>query len=287
VAALNRACAQARGEYLARMDADDVALPERLALQIAFLDAHPKVAAVGSRVHCIDRAGRALPPQPIVLEPARIKQHLDRGECVITHPTVMMRRRVFEAVGGYRACMADAEDFDLWLRFADTHDLANLDQPLLRYRRHATQTSLNRFRHMALCNLASRASARLRRRGLADPLDTVGSAAAIDEAAWQCLGVTPNERRAILARAYLTTIDNLDAAGAREQATRLAARMEDDLTVQPLTPNECCDLHLLRARMVWCNGGRARGALELARAVRASPRLLARPFKPWLKERAG
>src|ERR1700716_545696 len=60
VASLNRALGLARGEYVARMDADDVALPSRLAMQVAFLDGHPDVAVVGSAIRLIDADGNAI-----------------------------------------------------------------------------------------------------------------------------------------------------------------------------------------------------------------------------------
>jgi glycosyltransferase involved in cell wall biosynthesis len=163
--ALQRLTQEARGELLARMDADDVALPDRLARQVAFLDAHPGIAVVGGAAIEIDSQGREL---RVVRYPADPARELGRRN-TIAHPTVVMRRAAVEEVGGYRNI--PVEDYDLWLRLSERHGLANLREPVLRYRRHGGQYSVTAVRRQALGALAARAAADARRAGSADPLE--------------------------------------------------------------------------------------------------------------------
>jgi glycosyl transferase family 2 len=166
--ALGEACAAARGRYLARMDADDVAVPERLDRQVAELEAHRDLAVLGSAMRFLGRAG---PLDRILRHPAGpsgLRRHLERANC-IAHPTVMMRRGAYEEAGGYRRAFLHAEDYDLWLRIAERHDLANLPEPLLDYRVHERQISFAHVAEQATYALAARRSAALRRQGRPDP----------------------------------------------------------------------------------------------------------------------
>jgi hypothetical protein len=112
------------------MDADDVALPERFARQIAFLDEHPEIGVLGTGCHEIDPAGRVL---RIVLPPAddlSIRRTLIRRNPFI-HGTVMIRRQVLNIVGLYDERLPVAQDYDLWLRLSRVTQMANLAEPLL------------------------------------------------------------------------------------------------------------------------------------------------------------
>ena len=168
IATLNRGLALAGGRYLARMDADDVAWPERFAAQAAFLANHPSVALVGGAVQEIDAAGRpgAIRRQPT--EPAAIRAQLPTRNC-IAHPTVMARRAALVAAGGYRAAFLAAEDYDLWLRLSEVADLANLPAVVLSHRLHQATVSIERVEQQILSEFAAREAARRRRAGEADP----------------------------------------------------------------------------------------------------------------------
>jgi glycosyltransferase involved in cell wall biosynthesis len=137
VPTLNEILEMARGELIARMDADDIALPSRLEVQVDYLRRHPECLVVGSRVLLIDGDGEPL----CEFSKAQTHEEIDgahlRGEGgAIIHPAVVMRREAFLAVGGYRAEVASAEDLDLWLRLAERGRLANVPEMLLKYRRH-------------------------------------------------------------------------------------------------------------------------------------------------------
>jgi glycosyltransferase involved in cell wall biosynthesis len=130
VAALNYGLGQARGELVARMDADDFARPERLARQVAFLDASPDVALVGAQVAFIDAAGAPTGERSrFPTAPAAVAAALAARGCVIRHPTIVARKAALLAAGGYRAPCEGAEDYDLWLRLSERARLANRNYP--------------------------------------------------------------------------------------------------------------------------------------------------------------
>jgi glycosyltransferase involved in cell wall biosynthesis len=140
----NAALAKARGEFIAVMDADDLAHPERLARQAVFLREHPEVLALGSDVEAIDPDGWPIRRLGVPLDHAAIDAALmaGRGEA-LTHPAAMFRREAVLAVGGYRAGGPLGEDVDLCLRLAERGRLANLPETLLRYRHHLRKTTYN------------------------------------------------------------------------------------------------------------------------------------------------
>ena len=160
VAALNAGLVQARGRYIARMDADDVCLPTRLAEQVEHLDAYPTLGGVSSAFETIDGNGRVLGivdgrHRPV--GPALLRWALHFGS-FFCHPAAMLRREVFDAVGSYDAEFTHAEDYDLWLRVVEKFPLDNLPRPLLRLRWHGDNVSV-RHRETQQAN-ARRALAR-------------------------------------------------------------------------------------------------------------------------------
>lgn len=143
VATLNEGVAQARGELLARMDADDVSRPERLALQVAYLDRHPECVALGAEVLLVDPDGAPIRRGDVPVESAAIEAELLRGRGeALTHPVAMLRSEAVRAAGGYRDVAA--EDVDLYLRLAERGRLANLPETLLEYRQHFEKLCVRR-----------------------------------------------------------------------------------------------------------------------------------------------
>jgi len=168
IATLNRGLALARGTYLARMDADDVAWPERFAAQAAFLADRPSVALVGGAIQEIDAAGRPGAVRREPTEPAAIRALLPTRNC-IAHPTVMARRAALAAAGGYRGAFLAAEDYDLWLRLSEVAELANLPEVVLSHRLHQATVSIERVEQQIISEFAAREEALRRRAGEADP----------------------------------------------------------------------------------------------------------------------
>jgi len=167
---LNDAIALARGTYVARMDADDIALPYRLERQVAALWARPSVAVVGTNYEIIDATGAKIGVSDLPTDSAEIRATLEHSNC-IAHPTVLIRRDAFIAVGGYRRAFRQCEDYDLWVRLSERHDLVNLPEPTLRYRQHPGQLEWRDVELRALSMLGVRASARRRQAGLPDPAE--------------------------------------------------------------------------------------------------------------------
>ncbi len=150
-AALNAAAGAARGALLARLDADDEALPDRLAVEAAFLDDHPDVVLVGSPATVIDDSGKETGRIKVACEDRVLRRQLMRRNPFV-HSSVAMRAAAFRAAGGYREFPL-VEDYDLWLRMAGQGRLANIDRPLVRYRRHGEGVSSRNARQQRLKRL--------------------------------------------------------------------------------------------------------------------------------------
>jgi O86/O127-antigen biosynthesis beta-1,3-galactosyltransferase len=141
---LNFGMIQTEAEYIARMDADDIARPQRLLRQIEFLDSHPNVHVVGS---AFELFGENLNKNKIVVMPLddnEIRRKLAFRFC-FCHPTVMFRRKTILAAGGYQGSQS-CQDVDLWLRLSRDKDItfANLPDVLLDYRIHSGQAKGSR-----------------------------------------------------------------------------------------------------------------------------------------------
>jgi glycosyltransferase involved in cell wall biosynthesis len=134
--ALNEALSLARGEFIARMDADDVALPQRFEKQVRFLREHPEVIVVGGAVDLIDGEGRMLLRTPQPESDQEIQKAALSGRCLIVHSTAMIRREPMVRAGGYDEALAPSEDLDLWLRLGEIGKLENLPDVLGKYRLH-------------------------------------------------------------------------------------------------------------------------------------------------------
>ena len=121
-------------EYIALMGADDVSLPQRLERQVAFLDATPAAAAVGSAVEVIDAQGAPTALWPSGTREAEIRWFARWG-CPLYSPSVLLRREAVLAVGNFSP-LRIGEDYDLYLRMSHERHLANLAEVLVQYRVH-------------------------------------------------------------------------------------------------------------------------------------------------------
>jgi glycosyltransferase involved in cell wall biosynthesis len=140
---LNNGIALARAPLIARMDDDDISLPQRLMIQTRFMENNPNVGILGAQIISIDDQG-----DPLKLVNAQIfPRLLQRGQpikfksIIVAHPAVIMRRNLILKVGEYREIFKHCEDTDLWLRAIQYCDIANCDETLLKYRRSHTQVS--------------------------------------------------------------------------------------------------------------------------------------------------
>src|SRR5436190_623470 len=112
-ATLNAGIAAARGEYIARMDADDISVPDRLRKQVAYLDAHPACVAVGTWFEVVDEAARHIGLKTFVTTHGEISAALLRCVSPMAHPTIVARRDAVRGAGGYDARRYPSEDLDL------------------------------------------------------------------------------------------------------------------------------------------------------------------------------
>ena len=146
VCSLNEGIAISRGELIARMDADDVSLPNRFAEQVSFLRANEDCVIVGTEVLMIDPDG-----DPLAIRGHQFDSDLIDRECLLghgnalTHPSVMIRKSILKEVGFYDPDMVAVEDLDLYLRLCERGKAHNLQVVLLHYRQHPQ--SVNRLCH--------------------------------------------------------------------------------------------------------------------------------------------
>jgi glycosyltransferase involved in cell wall biosynthesis len=132
---LNQGIALARSPWIARMDADDLAVPDRLQKQMDYLAAHPRVDVMGSQLAILSDGGVSLGYRAYPLEHEAIARAMLRF-CPLAHPSVVMRRDLVLAAGGYRH-FPRAEDYELWCRLATGGAIfGNHPEPLVRYRLH-------------------------------------------------------------------------------------------------------------------------------------------------------
>lgn len=136
IASLNKGLELAKGEYIARMDADDIASPDRLAQQVEYMVEHRDVVLVGSDVEVINEDGTSRYFYPNILSGATIHAALAVRN-PFTHSAVMFKKQAVVELGGYSSDDYMAEDLGLWMRLAQQFGagaLANLPFVLMKYR---------------------------------------------------------------------------------------------------------------------------------------------------------
>ena len=174
VSALNLGVENAQSELIARLDADDLMMANRLLEQYNFMINHPEVGCVGSNIMLIDEHGNEMYVHRNPKTDRAIKKTLEQ-RTPLAHPSVMYRKSIVKALGGYRNFFTYAEDYDLWARMSEVTEMHNLQLELTKYRVHKDQVSKKRTEIQSLAVLATRTSIRLRKKGLPDLPDIYSS----------------------------------------------------------------------------------------------------------------
>jgi glycosyltransferase involved in cell wall biosynthesis len=258
----------AQGRYVAVQDADDISLPERLEVEVQFLESHPTVGVVGSATQWIDPHGNLLWVHRVPTKDLEIRQALLTC-CPFIQSSVLFRREAFAAVGGYRSPFAPAEDYDLWIRIAERFECANLEQVLLKYRIHPYQLSLRNRRQQSLGILAAQESARFRATRNSDPFAEVKQ---ITPAVLSEFGVDEAKQQAGLFSDYRDWIRNMFVA--REYSVALTAAIEVlQSDWQAVERPKIADLQLMVARLYWKQKKHLRGVLAACKALATQPQI--------------
>jgi glycosyltransferase involved in cell wall biosynthesis len=279
--ARNAGCVLAQGQYIAIMDADDIAAKDRLTWQVDFMEKHPEVGVVGGAFEWIDGAGRSLLTVRHPAENREIQSALLLPlSCPLKQPTVLIRTEIFALVGGYRAVFASSsEDYDLWLRIAEHSECANLNQVVLKYRIHPDQTSMRKRREQTLTYRAAQASAISRRNGNPDPLNSIKE---ITPAALTVLGISETVQRTDIVSQDQYWIRNMSMVG--EYSVALKATLEMlKCDLKYAEPSQIADVWLDAARLSLRQKRYFSGLVAAGHAVAMRPVVIGRLLRGLLR----
>lgn len=169
---LNLGIAVARGRWICRLDADDLASPDRIERQLKLAKSIPSAVLIGGDHLTVDSEGNALRPFSYPTAHTKLLKQLLDGGRFFAHSSIMFRRDKAIAVGGYRPRISKAEDHDLWMRLAEVGTFHGVGAQVIKYRLHDAQTSYQDGGvRQALDKLIAVTSYHLRRFGYADPVD--------------------------------------------------------------------------------------------------------------------
>lgn len=273
VSALNHALRLARGRFVAVMNNDDVCLPGRLRRQSDFLAAREDYVLVGGASRIIDgdsrETGETIRPPS---EWSRIRDIL-RHNTPFVAPAVMIRTDVLRAIGGWRNCFRDAEDFDLSLRLAERGRMTNLADAVLLYRRHGQQQTNLTARRQVLAALGALASARRRRMGQTDPAEFLSDRPRLTEGDLEAWGVSRRRRELLTIGGLADRAEMLMGVGEHSIRSALIRELADIRMSAETAPDKSGRIAWLTARSSATSGRRLDAAGHLLDAVVECPRL--------------
>ncbi|MBK8374006.1 MAG: glycosyltransferase [Sphingomonadales bacterium] len=182
IVSLNELIAAATAPLLARMDCDDISMPDRFTRQVAFLEANPDYGVVGSQRVNIDEQGQELPMAgpDYALDHQQFLSNIGT-ESLLCHSSVMMRRDMVQAVGGYHAAFRHCEDFDLWLRLSNLTKLCSMPEKLVCYRHSADQVSKRHLTEQQIGTAVALAAYHERNAGRPDPTEALTALPPLDK----------------------------------------------------------------------------------------------------------
>ena len=157
---LNKAYKNARGIYLARIDADDIAIQNRLVEQLKIIESNPKISIVGSRAFFVNNSGDIVGESKMkISEKSLIRPKSLIYALNIIHPSVLMRKSFMDKVGLYDHSLKRAQDLDLWLRAINlNYKFFIIDKPLIFYKKsiYGVKKSLIIFKYSLIISLKNR-----------------------------------------------------------------------------------------------------------------------------------
>lgn len=155
---LNKAITLSTGTYIARMDADDISLPERLQKQVEFLGSNPACGMIGSWAEIIDVDSKRITDYKYPTKSEELKKVLINYNPFV-HSSIVFRKSIFEAVGLYDEDWRYAQDYELFFRIAEKYEIANVPEILIRHRIDENSITRKKNRKQAVCGLRARWSA--------------------------------------------------------------------------------------------------------------------------------
>jgi len=154
---LNRGIFWSKGEFIARMDADDISIPERFEKQIQYFESHPEISVLRTSSYIIDNVGKHIETRPAAPNPMGL---LNTGNRLI-HGSVMFRKHITKEIGYYDYHFRYAQDYEFWLRASKQYQIRNMDEPLYKLRLHNETVGIKKAEEQALyVILAQRANGR-------------------------------------------------------------------------------------------------------------------------------
>jgi glycosyltransferase involved in cell wall biosynthesis len=147
---LNKALKVARGEYIARQDADDISLPNRFEEQLKYLEKHPEVALLGTSVSHIEENGKITGKNILLANPS-IDDFLKDN--LFKHGSTMFKKEIVNKLGGYNDLFKYAQDYELWLRIAKHFEVRGLAQLLYKIRSHNEKIGITNIEESTLYRL--------------------------------------------------------------------------------------------------------------------------------------
>ena len=170
---LNYGIAEARGEWIARIDADDICSLERLQKQIERVRLNTDLVLIGSGLVIIDENGKQGKVHNYPDRHIRLMRRLSRGSPFFAHSSAFFKLSAVRELGGYRTQFHRSQDQDLWLRLAELGEITCIKEPLVLIRKHDEQMSLDNagrrqfvYSHMAMTSYC------LRLMGIPDPMES-------------------------------------------------------------------------------------------------------------------
>lgn len=270
--AVNLAVSLATGRYIARMDADDIALPARFQQQFDFLENHPEIGLLGGAMAIMTAKGE---PADVVKPPcsdSEIRSAMERGNVMLS-PTVIMKRNIALSIPS-RQQLRGAIDYDFFLRALQHCQFANLSEVVLQYRIHGNQVSITQMKSQVMSVLAARAAVALRKSGQPDPLDTVSE---INAPTLEKLGIDRSEIEKALLWNYAFWMELV-----RRSDPDAALQIVDQILRAPgISPDRAsrANARLVAASAYRVKGQPAKAAASAARAILLEPSLASQFLK--------